>query len=284
MCGSHEILIEFVGFFRFVGLCLFINLYYLIARPPYWREYFLVGMLNFLMVGLQVIDQFYDNIYPLAPVNYNFTTILNDYGVEKCTVTNYNYTSIIHTLIWSQLILSSWIGYRTNNYSNKKFPGCLLLVGLLISIFSVFNLHSVLQEKISDAFSDSLFRFNYCVNQDVIGHLIWRFKPTSVDYFPDYLTYLVLCFLTFLSYDKFDTKIIGFSWLASLAITKLVANHLILKIADGWCLIGVIANLIIFAYSLSKSCCCCSATKTVKTLKRATRRRPWIDAGASIDV
>ena len=234
MCWSYEVSLAFSCLF------LFINSYYVFARPRYWKEYFVFGMFYFVMEAFQTMQWLYGDVYENK-----------QQGVSLCTTTNQKYTIFAHILIWFQPLLFSFIGYRTA--TDKKFFKYMICVNIVILIFSLVNLNSGFHhnnplDENHYQINNSIFGLSTCTNKGDTGHLVWRYKPKLIDYFPNYLMYLVMCCLSFLMYDRRETQIIGIGWLASLTITWLVIRPTLLELASSWCLISIVANVIVFAY------------------------------------
>lgn len=233
MCWNYEVS------YYFSLLYLVINVYYLFKRPPYWREYFMFGMFYFIMEVYQTMQWRHGNVY----MDDNYMT-----GVNKCDVINANYTIVAHILIWLQPILFSYIGYRTSNYDNKRFCKYLMYIGWIVLFYSLFSLHAGFMKYDYYHIDNSIFGSSTCTNQGDTGHLVWRYKPMSIDYFPNYLMYIVMCILAFLCYDKSQVQIIGLGWIVSLIFTKLILQPTSLEVASSWCLLSIIANIMIFSY------------------------------------
>jgi len=238
MCWNYEVSLGFSV------LYLVINTYYLFRKPPYWREYLMFGMFYFIMEAFQTAQWLYGNVYIPA----DQTNTLANHGTYMCDKTNMQFTVFAHILIWLQPILFSYIGYRTSNEINKRFLKYLLITDFVVFLYSLLMLYIGFYKYDYYSIDDSIFGLSTCTNQGRTGHLVWRFKPASIDYFPNYLMYLVMCMLAFFLYDKSQTKIIGYGWLASLVITKLVLRPSLLEIASSWCLLSIIANIMIFVY------------------------------------
>ena len=229
MCWSYEVSLAFSILF------LIINSYYVLNRPRYWVEYLMFGMFYFVMEAFQTMQWLYGDVYENVRL-----------GVSICTATNQNYTIFAHFLIWFQPLLFSIIGYRTA--SDKKFFKYMVCVNIVVLIFSLINLNSGFTHNDHYQINNSIFGLSTCTNKGDTGHLVWRYKPKSIDYFPNYLMYLVMCCLSFLMYDRRETRIIGIGWLASLITTWLVLQPTLLELASSWCLISIVANIIVFLY------------------------------------
>lgn len=167
-------------------------------------------------------------------------------GVNQYSIINRHFTIFAHLLIWSQPLLFSYIGYRTA--ANKKFFFCMIFINYAVLIISLVNLYGGFYRDDYYQINDSVFGLTTCTNVGDTGHLVWKFKPKSIDYFPNYLMYLVLCLLSFFMYDRSETLIIFYGWSTSLIITKLVLQPVLLELASSWCLLSVIANIMIFIY------------------------------------
>jgi hypothetical protein len=167
-------------------------------------------------------------------------------GINQCDLMNRNFTVIAHILIWLQPILFSYIGYRTSD--NKKFFGYYVLLNFFVFIYSILLLYLGFEKNTYYSINDSIFGLSTCTNKGVTGHLVWKFKPANIDYFPNYLTYVILCILSFLMYDKKGIRIIGVGWIVSLVLTKIILQPSILEMASSWCLLSIIANVLIFVF------------------------------------
>ena len=231
MCWSYEVSLTFVYLFIFTNIC------YIYARPKYWIEYLMFGTFYLVMEVFQTIQWMYGDIY-------NNTL----QGVNHCSIINQKYTIIAHILIWLQPLLFSIIGYRTA--TNKIFFKYLNYINLFVLIFSMVNLCSGFYKDNYYQINNSIFGLSTCTDTGITGHLVWRFKPSSIEYFPHYLMYFIMCTLSFLMYDRRQTQIIGIGWLSTLIITKLVLWPDRLELASSWCLLSIVANVIILVYNL----------------------------------
>jgi len=149
-------------------------------------------------------------------------------------------------LIWLQPVMFSFIGYQTNKENNHFFR-LLLLLSIGILILSVFLLLMGNNRQSYYIVNDSIFGNSTCTNIGQTGHLVWRYKPSNIDYYPNYLVYVILCLLSFLMYDHRETQIIGIGWGLSLVATKVVFGPKLLEVASSWCLMSIVANILIFA-------------------------------------
>lgn len=220
--------------------CLFlvINLYYFLRRPKYWKEYLLFGTFYLIMELFQTFQWIYGNVYP------NHTS----YGEKVCDSTNQLYTQIASILIWAQPVLYSYIGLRTASQNRIYFFKIYLPVCLLILAYSIISLIKGLETDTYYYIGESIFGSSTCTNKGLTSHLVWRFKPLIVDYHPNYLTYLLLCSLSFLLYENVGTKIIGFGWFIALVLTKIILKPTLIEVASSWCLLSIFGNLTIFLF------------------------------------
>lgn len=230
MCWNYSVSLYFSIVY------LVINIYYIVKKPKYWQEYLIFGTFYFIMELFQTMQWLFGDVYE------NSIT-----GISNCSQINVNYTIIAHILIWSQPIMFSYIGYRTNKYKNifKYFCylNCILLFYSLIILDRGFdsNYYSI---------KNSIYGLSTCTNKGSSGHLVWRFKPANIEYFPNYLMYLFLCIFSFLMYDKKEIQVIGIGWFTCLIITKIVLRPKLIEFASSWCLLSIIANGIIFINTL----------------------------------
>jgi hypothetical protein len=250
MCWNYEVSLAFSGLF------LLINSYYYVKKPKYWEEYLLFGMFYFCMEAFQTLQWLYGNVYPANEKSGGdfVQSIGSPYGINLgqgsfqgiaiCDITNYNFTIVAHLLIWLQPVLFSYIGCRTSD--NKRFFNRFFYLTCAVLIFSLVLLLAGYDHRDYYTIENSIFGLSTCTNKGVTGHLVWRFKPASIDYFPNYLTYLVLCITSFVMYDKKEIQIIGVGWLVSLVLTKFILNPTLLEVASSWCLLSIIGNCIIF--------------------------------------
>ena len=229
MCWNYQVSLAFSGLF------LLINYYYYTKKPLYWKEYLLFGMFYFTMEAFQTLHWLFGNVHA------NTLT-----GVNYCEPINQYFTVVAHILIWLQPVLFSIIGYRTS--SNKRFFKLFTLVNLFVLIYSLYSLYAGSKRPDYYSIDDSIFGNTTCTNRGDTGHLVWRFKPNSIDYFPNYLMYIVMCSLSFLMYDKMETKIIGVGWISALIVTKIVLWPSLIEMASSWCLLSIVANIIILGY------------------------------------
>lgn len=227
MCWNYQVSLSFSVLF------LLINSYYFIKKPLYWKEYLLFGMFYFIMEVFQTVQWLSGNVYDNS---------LN--GVNQCNSINEGFTVFAHILIWLQPILFGVIGYRTSQY--KTFFRRFIIVNLLVFFYSLYSLTYGFSMDNYYSVDNSIFGLSTCTNVGETGHLVWRFKPASIDFFPNYLMYVVMCSLSFLMYDKPEIQIIGTGWAMSLVVTKLVLWPSILEMASSWCLLSIVANVIIF--------------------------------------
>ena len=207
-------------------------------KPPYWREYLMFGMFYFTMEAYQTLQWLYGDVYEGDAIA----------GIENCTATNTNFTIVGNILIWLQPILFAYIGYRTTSSPNVKFAKCLLVVGWIVFFYSLISIHAAFHINQYYQINESIFGLSTCTNKGETGHLVWRYKPVSIDYFPNYLMYLIMCIMAFATYDRSETQIIDAGWIVSLVVTKIYLGPSMLEIASSWCLLSIIANCMIFAY------------------------------------
>ncbi|BCS82678.1 hypothetical protein QLL95_gp0189 [Cotonvirus japonicus] len=226
MCWNYEVS------FGFSILYLIINSYYVIRKPAYWKEYFLFGMFYFVMEAFQTLQWLYGNVYDN-----------NLFGIDKCDTINANFTIVAHVLIWLQPILFSYIGYRTSHnkifFMRFLFLNCFVLVFSLIILYAGFNMPNCFVAE------NSIYGLSTCTNKGITGHLVWRYKPKLLEYFPNYLMYVTSCVLSFVMYDKREIQNIGIGWLLSLIATKFILQPSLLETASSWCLLSIVANIYI---------------------------------------
>lgn len=220
----------------FSGLFVLTNSYYWKKRPRYWKEYLLFGTFYLIMELFQTTQWLYGNVYDRSL----------SIGIEKCDSVNRNFTLVAHTLIWLQPIMFSYIGYHTN--SNKKIFGYFHLMNWIVLLYSLIVLYIGLDYHDYYHIDNSIYGLSTCTNKGQTGHLVWKFKPYTIDYFPNYFMYLFLCVLSFVMYDKLETKIIGVGWFVSLVVTKIVLQPSVLELASSWCLLSIVGNFIIYGY------------------------------------
>ncbi|XWV25493.1 hypothetical protein QJ856_gp0265 [Tupanvirus deep ocean] len=230
MCWNYEVSLGFSVVF------LVINSYYVFAKPRYWKEYLMFGMFYFVMEAYQTLQWLYGNVYTESALQ----------GISNCDITNQNFTIFGHVLIWLQPVLFSYIGYRTS--TERKFFRYYNYVTIVVLLLSLVSISVGFYKNDYYQINNSIFGLSTCTNKGATGHLVWRFKPASIEYFPNYLTYVIMCVMSFLMYDRSETRIIGAGWLVSLVITKIVLRPTMLEIASSWCLLSVIANVMIFVY------------------------------------
>ncbi len=223
MCWNYEVSLTFSV------LYLIINSYYLIAKPKYWREYFLFGMFYFTMELFQTMQWIFGG------VEKN-----NLYGVDQCNSMNTNYTIVAHILIWLQPILFSYIGYRTNE--NKTFFYRYTIMNIVIFLFSLVLLDTSGINKNNYIIENSIYGLSTCTNEGRTGHLVWRFKPKIIEYFPNYLMYITSCVLSFIMYEKSKIRVIGTGWLLSFIVTYIILRPSLIEMASSWCLLSIVAN------------------------------------------
>ena len=164
-------------------------------------------------------------------------------GIVSCTSTNTSFTIIAHTLIWLQPILFSYIGYRTSKHKTPLV--CLFWISWMVLFYSLYSLYVGLYQRDYYQINNSILGASTCTNSGPTGHLVWRFKPSIIEYFPNYLMYLVMCSLAFLLYDRHQTRIIGIGWVLALVITKIALKPALIEMASSWCLLSIIGNIII---------------------------------------
>ena len=226
MCWSYEVSLGFS--------CLYVlvNSYYVYKRPPYWEYLLLFGSFYLVMELFQTFQWLYGDVQS--------NTLI---GVDNCSTINTNFTLFANMLIWLQPVMFSFIGYRTNS-RDKHFFELLLLISLSVLFLSVFLLYG--DTPTYYVINDSIFGNSTCTNVGGTGHLVWRFKPSNIDYYPNYLVYVILCLLSFCMYDRSETSIIGIGWILSLLVTKLILAPKLIEVASSWCLMSIVAHLLIF--------------------------------------
>jgi len=233
MCWSYEVSLKFSALF------LVMNSYYIWKKPIYWREYLLFGMFYFMMEAFQTLQWLYGQVpkYDLNQSN----------GIFECSTTNTNYTMFAHLLIWSQPLLFSYIGYRTSrNY--KSIAKIMCIICGVVLFYSWFMLEAGLFKNNYFLVNDSSFGVSTCTNVGRTGHLVWKFKPLNIDYFPNYLTYIILCLISFSLYETPGIQIIAIGWITSMLITLIWMQPSITEMASSWCLLSIVGNLMIFAH------------------------------------
>lgn len=172
----------------------------------------------------------------------------NTTGPDSCSQMNKYFTYVAFVLIWLQPFLFSLIGYIEMNQRNIFWK--FMILNILVFTYSFFNLYyaTEINEKVTYAIQDNMIATSTCTDTGPNHHLSWRFKTINVDLQPNNFAYLMLCMTTFLFYsDKLLNIPLG--WVTSLLFTKLIFNVSNTEIASSWCLLSVIANLIIFVRS-----------------------------------
>lgn len=177
-------------------------------------------------------------------INYFYGNALQ--GINGCDITNTYFTIFAHVLIWLQPIMFSYIGYRTSKH--KYFFNWFMLVNTAILIYSLFALYQGYYYHNYYKIDNSVFGLSTCTNTGPTGHLVWRYKPRSIEYFPNYLMYMIMCFICFIMYDDNRTKIIGIGWFVSLVFTKLILKPDLIEMSSSWCLLSIFGNFIIISY------------------------------------
>ncbi|AGC02317.1 hypothetical protein H012_gp133 [Acanthamoeba polyphaga moumouvirus] len=232
MCWNYEVSLFFSG------LYVLTNSYYIFTKPRFWREYLLFGTFYFIMEAFQTMQWLYGNV-----VDYDSR------GVNHCDLINRNYTVFGFILIWLQPLIFSYIGKRTSyNESNKKYFNKLCIFNFLLFIYACVLLYLGFGSKNYYIIEDSIFGSSTCTNVGQTGHLAWRFKPKYLDVFPNHITYVILCMMSFLMYEPNDVRIIGWGWFLSLVVTKFLLYPTMIEIASSWCLLSIIANMLIVGY------------------------------------
>jgi hypothetical protein len=247
MCWNYQVSLSFSI------LYFLINCYYVLKKPPYWKEYLMFGAFYFTMEVFQSLQWLYGNVYMLSDQSEQSSFVsgmIAKYGVHTCNITNSHFTMAAHILIWLQPILFSYIGYRTVDSSSRKFMKYQIWVNCTILVQSSLQLLSSPSQGNPYTISGSIFGLSMCTNEGDTGHLVWRFKPLLIEYFPNYLAYLTMCVLAFLCYDKAEIKIIGYGWFASLLITAVILRPTLLEYASAWCLFSIVANAMILCVCL----------------------------------
>lgn len=235
MCWNYQVSLLFTIIY------LTFDAYIFYQRPRFWKEYLVFGLFYTGMELFQTMQWLYGDVYD--------EDIYQKYGVPTCNITNFHYTMIAHMLIWSQPIMFAVIGIRTIDYvygyqAVKK----MLLISVFLFIYSTYSLYQKSFEQSEDMIKNSVLGYSTCTNRGETGHLVWRFRPQNIDYFVNYLMYLILCFCCFVCYDKIETVIIGVGWMVSLLVTQLVLRPTSIEIASSWCLLSVVANIIIAVF------------------------------------
>ncbi|AGF84933.1 hypothetical protein QJ854_gp849 [Moumouvirus goulette] len=236
MCWNYEVSLFFSG------LYILTNSYYLFTRPKFWREYLLFGTFYFIMEAFQTMQWLFGNVADL-----------NSRGVNQCDLINRNYTVFGFILIWLQPLLFSYIGKRTSySETSKKYFNKLCVINLIVFIYACVQIYLGFSSKNYYVIENSIFGSSTCTNVGETGHLAWRFKPKSLDAFPNHITYVILCIMSFLMYESNDVRIIGWGWFLSLVVTKFLLYPTMTEIASSWCLLSIIANILIVGYSYIK--------------------------------
>lgn len=233
MCWNYSVSLIFFIIF------LISNSYYVIKKPKYWIEYLLFGGFYMNMEIFQTSQWLFGNVREF-----------NSIGFNKCDIVNINFTIGAHILIWLQPILFSYIGYRTSHF--RRFFYTFLFFNTIIFIYSLIVLYVGFQQNTFYSIFDSNFGLSTCTNKGPTGHLVWKIKPASIDYFPNYFMYLAMCSLSFLMYDKKEIQLIGFGWAISFILTKIILQPTALEMASTWCLLSVFANMLIVGYHMIK--------------------------------
>jgi hypothetical protein len=224
--------------FTFFIIFIVTNSYYVIKKPKYWIEYLLFGGFYTIMEGFQTLQWLFGQVQ-----EFNLT------GANNCSTINTNFTIVAHILIWLQPILFSYIGYRT---SNKRIFRVLFTINLIIFFYSLIVIYKGFHNPVFYSIENSIFGTSTCTNAGSKGHLVWKIKPNSVDYFPNYLMYLTMCSLSFFLYSDKDVRIIGWGWLLALLVTKIILNPTTLEVASTWCLLSIVGNFVIIANQMIK--------------------------------
>jgi hypothetical protein len=226
MCWTFEVSLGFS--------CLYIlmNSYYLYKKPTYWKQYLLFSTFYLVMELFQTFQWLYGDVQTNTLV-----------GISSCSTINTNFTLFANLLIWLQPIMFSVIGYQTN-YRDKHYFELLILISTMVLFLSMILLYYG-SDSSYYIINNSIFGNSTCTNVGDTGHLVWRFKPSNIDYYPNYLVYVILCLLSFFMYDTKEIQIIGIGWGLSLVLTKLLLGPKLLEVASSWCLMSVFANALI---------------------------------------
>lgn len=210
------------------------NIYYVKCKPKYWQTYLLFSTFYLIMELFQCFQWIYGYVYDHSI-----------YGIRNCHIINTYFTFIAHILIWLQPIMFSYIGYTTNK--NKDIFKLLIPINIILFLYSclILYLGFIYPNKNSYIIENSVYGLSTCTNRGLTGHLVWKFKPYYLEYFPNYLMYLVMCILSFLSYDRNESRIIGIGWILSLLITEIILRPTIVEVASSWCLLSIVANFTI---------------------------------------
>ncbi|AKI80022.1 hypothetical protein QJ850_gp677 [Acanthamoeba polyphaga mimivirus] len=230
MCWNYQVSLIFSVIY------IVTNSYYVIKRPLYWKQYLLFGSFYLTMEVFQTLQWLFGNVYSDSM-----------YGQSVCNSINVNYTIVAFILIWLQPILFSVIGYQTTT-TNKWFFSVLTVLNCFVFFYGLKLLYGGFEKPDYYTISNSMFGSSTCTNEGETGHLVWRFKPKTLDVFPNHLTYVILCIISFVMYENNATRVIGLGWLLSLIITKLLLAPTLVEIASSWCLLSIIANLLIVSY------------------------------------
>lgn len=231
MCWNYQISLFFVVIYICVNSCFWL------LKPKFWKEYLIFGTFYLAMELFQTIQWLFGKVYP------NVLT-----GIKNCDKINVGFTVVAYVLIWLQPVLYSYIGYRTvqtNGFIKNYFYFTIFLffysMAILIAGFYFPHSYSV---------TNSIFGLSTCTNEGGSGHLVWRFKPSSIDYAPNNLMYLVLCGISFMMYDRIQIKIISYGWMLSLVMTGIILRPHLLELSSSWCLMSIFGNLLIVVYVL----------------------------------
>lgn len=218
-------------------------IYYFKKKPFYWKEYIIFSGFYMIMEIFQTLQWSYGDVYNKSDI----------YGLESCSPINKNFTYFAYILIWVQPILFSYLGQRTTNGDYNLIFKKLTIINLIVFIWSILTLFLGNFEKNFYLIEDSIFAFDTCTSIGKSGHLAWQFKPNTIDYQANHLTYLILCFLSFCVYPDNELKIIGFGWFISLIISSFYFTPTEIEKASVWCLSSIFANLTIIGFLIIKS-------------------------------
>ena len=131
-----------------------------------------------------------------------------------------------------------------------------MIIGWTVLFYSLCALYMGIDLNDYYQINNSIFGLSTRTNKGKTGYLVWRFKPNSIDYFPNYLMYLVMCFLAFTAYEHPGIKIFAADWITSMFATCIILNPVAIEFAYTWCLLSIVANIMIrriFLASISLS-------------------------------
>lgn len=206
-------------------------LFYYAKKPRYWRLYILFSGFYLIMEMFQSLQWIFGDVI------YKDLT----FGPEKCSFTNKSFTYFAYVLIWLQPLLFSIIGYLQDR---NKFLKKIIILNIIVFCYSLVSVFVRLYHTQKYLIEGSNFAGATCTHVGPTHHLSWRFAVENIDLALNNMTYVILCTFSFLFYRE-ELKNIWKGWVVTLLITKLVLNPHNAEVPSTWCLISVIANIII---------------------------------------